>query len=200
MSKYIGPNFKIIRRLGFLNGLITIYKYNLLKYIYRDIVFYKKKSKYLIRLEEKQKLRFNYGITEKQLIKYIHKLKIFKEEYIILKFIEMRLDNIIFKLGISSTIYEAKQLINHKHINNNNNTISIPSYFCKYNNNIIFNKKSNIIILNNFYLIMNKKNYKFFYYLNFNNKIYTSYINNILYTKWIDLKIIGIFIYSYYFT
>ena len=93
----------------------------------------KKPKPYAVRLEEKQKLRFNYGLSERQLINYIKKAKRIRGATgsILLQLIEMRLDNIVFRLGMASSIPMARQLIGHKHILLNFSCVSIPSYQCK---------------------------------------------------------------------
>ena len=69
MSRYRGPRFKKIRRLGYLPGLTR--KRPTVKNELRNQLRFSKKSQYRIRLEEKQKLRFHYGLTERQLLKYV---------------------------------------------------------------------------------------------------------------------------------
>ncbi|KAG6540724.1 hypothetical protein Mapa_017860 [Marchantia paleacea] len=132
MSRYRGPRVKIIRRLGALPGLTN----KTLKSKSGSInqsTSNKKVSQYRIRLEEKQKLRFHYGLTERQLLKYVRIARKAKGStgQVLLQLLEMRLDNIIFRLGMAPTIPGARQLVNHRHILINNNTIDIPSYNCK---------------------------------------------------------------------
>ena len=90
-------------------------------------------SDYLIRLKVKQRLRYNYGLTERQLIKYVKKAKKSKEStgQVLLQLLEMRLDNIVFRLGMSPTIMAARQLVNHGHICVNTKKVDIASYNCK---------------------------------------------------------------------
>nr|YP_010890401.1 ribosomal protein S4 [Mitrastemon yamamotoi]USS57997.1 ribosomal protein S4 [Mitrastemon yamamotoi] len=121
---------------------------------YKKKIFYnKKKSQYRLCLEEKQKLRFNYGLTDHQLRKYFNIAKNFKGStgYILLQLIEMRLDNIIYQLKIAKTINEARQLINHRHILVNNSIVNIPSFHCKYRDIVKFkliDKKKPLNLLN----------------------------------------------------
>ena len=93
----------------------------------------KKISQYSIRLREKQKLRYNYGISEKQLINYVKKSRKSKGSSgeILLQLLEMRLDNIVFRLGMAPTVLAARQMVNHGHICVNNQLVDIPSYQCK---------------------------------------------------------------------
>ncbi|KAL1348168.1 hypothetical protein AAHE18_07G060400 [Arachis hypogaea] len=116
MSRYRGPRFKKIRRLGTLPGLTS--KKPTVGSEFRNQSRSGKKSQYRICLEEKQKLRFHYGLTERQLLKYIRIAGKAKgsTSQVLLQLLEMRLDNILFRLGMASTIPQARQLVNHKHI------------------------------------------------------------------------------------
>nr|YP_010169367.1 ribosomal protein S4 [Gardenia jasminoides]YP_010477939.1 ribosomal protein S4 [Gardenia stenophylla]QZL38424.1 ribosomal protein S4 [Gardenia jasminoides var. grandiflora]WRO38884.1 ribosomal protein S4 [Gardenia jasminoides f. longicarpa]QRZ04289.1 ribosomal protein S4 [Gardenia jasminoides]QSX43523.1 ribosomal protein S4 [Gardenia jasminoides]QZL38286.1 ribosomal protein S4 [Gardenia jasminoides] len=131
MSRYRGPRFKKIRRLGSLPGLTNKKPRagNDLRNQSRSV----KKSQYRIRLEEKQKLRFHYGLTERQLLKYVRIAGKAKGStgQVLLQLLEMRLDNILFRLGMASTIPAARQLVNHRHILVNGRIVDIPSYRCK---------------------------------------------------------------------
>nr|YP_010935742.1 ribosomal protein S4 [Vandellia elata]WKW54194.1 ribosomal protein S4 [Vandellia elata] len=131
MSRYRGPRFKKIRRLGALPGLTN--KRPKAGSDLRNQARSGKKSQYRIRLEEKQKLRFHYGLTERQLLKYVRIAGKAKGStgQVLLQLLEMRLDNIIFRLGMASTIPAARQLVNHRHILVNGRIVDIPSYRCK---------------------------------------------------------------------
>ena len=138
MSRYRGPRLRIIRRLGELPGFTTKKNTDILKKGLNKKQQYNqkvKKSQYFIRLKEKQKLRYNYGINEKQLKNYVSEARRRKGSTgeILLQMLEMRLDSIIYRLGIAPTIPAARQLINHNHVLVNNKKISIPSYLCKVN-------------------------------------------------------------------
>ena len=102
-------------------------------------------SQYAIRLQEKQKLRFNYGLTESQLIKYVQIARKSKGATgeILLQLLEMRLDNVIFRLGITPTIASARQLISHGHIIVNGQKVNIPSYQCQIKDIISVSSKKN---------------------------------------------------------
>lgn len=136
MAKYLCPKLKLCRREGedlFLkSGKRSIE--TKCKYSTSPSKLYNKKrariSDYCIRLREKQKIKIIYGILEKQFKNYYKrsvKLKGNTGEHI-LRFLELRLDNIVYRLGWASTRAEARQLINHKAINVNNLTVNIPSY------------------------------------------------------------------------
>lgn len=132
MARYRGAKLRITRRLGDLPGL-TSKKAKRGSRPGQHGATQKKLTQYAIRLEEKQKLRFNYGLSEKQLMTYIRQAKRIKGATgnILLQLLEMRLDSVIFRLGMAPTIAAARQLVGHKHITINNSCVSIPSYQCK---------------------------------------------------------------------
>nr|ACJ15401.1 Rps4 [Pellaea ovata] len=90
----------------------------------------KKISQFCVRLEAKQRLRLNYGMTERQLLKYIRIARKTRGStgQVPLQLLEMRLDNVIFQLGMASTIPAARQLVSHRHILVNRRIVDIPSY------------------------------------------------------------------------
>ena len=93
----------------------------------------KKKSEYSMQLTEKQKVKFIYGILEKQFRAYYEKAEKAEgktgEE--LLALIERRLDNVVFRLGLASTRREARQLVSHAHFTVNGKKVNIPSYLIK---------------------------------------------------------------------
>jgi len=132
MSRYRGPRLRIVRRLGDLPGLTR----KVAKRSYppgQHGQARRKRSEYAIRLEEKQKLRFNYGLTERQLLRYVKKARRSQGStgQVLLQLLEMRLDNTIFRLGMAPTIPGARQLVNHGHVTVNGRVVNIASYNCK---------------------------------------------------------------------
>ncbi|MBJ7900856.1 MAG: 30S ribosomal protein S4 [Cyanobacteria bacterium RI_101] len=132
MSRYRGPRLRIVRRLGELPGLSRKSP----RRAYppgQHGQNRKKRSEYAIRLEEKQKLRLNYGVTETQLVRYVKKARraTGSTGQALLQLLEMRLDNTVFRLGMAGTIPAARQLVNHGHITVNGETVDIPSYQCR---------------------------------------------------------------------
>ena len=134
MARYTGPAYKKSRRYGFStleNGK------DLAKRPYapgqHGAGRRKKISEYGIQLQEKQKIRFMYGLNEKQfrrLFDRAAKLKgVHGENY--LKLLESRLDNLVYRMGLSTTRRGARQLVNHGHILVNGSKVDIPSYSCK---------------------------------------------------------------------
>lgn len=132
MSRYRGPRLRIVRRLGKLPGLTSKLSNKLNPPGQHGSITGKKYSQFNIRLKEKQKLRFHYGITERQLLNYLKKARKKKGSSGIelLNILEMRLDNLVFCLGFARTILSAKQLITHGHILVNEVSITIPSLLC----------------------------------------------------------------------
>jgi small subunit ribosomal protein S4 len=146
MSRYRGPKLKISRRLGLLPGLTTkkSKKLNRPGKDGNSPDTGKKLTEYGIRLEEKQKLKFNYGLSESQLFRYVKEARRRKgvTGLILLQLLEMRLDTLCFTLGFASSIAQARQLVNHGHITVNNKVIDIPSFQCRLNDKISVKNKS----------------------------------------------------------
>ena len=134
MSRYTGPAYKKSRRVGIStleNGK------ELVKKPYGPGQHGNgrkgKLSNYGVQLVEKQKIRFIYGISEKQLKKTFEraaKLKGIHGENI-LKLLESRLDNIVYRMGLASTRSGARQFVNHGHVSVNGRKVDIPSYQVK---------------------------------------------------------------------
>jgi small subunit ribosomal protein S4 len=136
MSRYRGPKLRITRRLGKLPGLTQkSSKKTARPGQHGKADGRKKTTEYGLRLEEKQKLKFNYGITESQLYHYIKEARRRNgvTGLVLLQLLEMRLDTICFSLGFASTIAGARQLVNHGHITVNNKVVDIASFQCQIN-------------------------------------------------------------------
>ena len=90
----------------------------------------KKKSEYATQLNEKQKVKFVYGILEKQFRMYYEKASRAEGNTgeVLLSLIERRLDNVVYRLGFAATRREARQLVNHGHYTVNGKRVNIPSY------------------------------------------------------------------------
>jgi small subunit ribosomal protein S4 len=202
MSRYLGPRLRIIRRLGPLPGLTTK------KLTKRSLPGQhgaleknknKKKSPYSVRLQEKQKIRFNYGINEGQLLTYVRQAKKIKGSTgeVLLQLLEMRLDNIVFRLGMAPSIPAARQLVSHGHIFVNNKKINIASYQCQPEDKIsVVERKVSQNLINNFL----KKSTKFPipHHLTFNKTTNVGFINSIINRKSINLKLNELLVIEYY--
>ena len=93
----------------------------------------KKKSEYALQLAEKQKVKFVYGILEKQFRSYYEKASRMpgKTGENLLILVERRLDNVVYRLGFAMTRREARQLVNHGHFTVNGRKVNIPSFLVK---------------------------------------------------------------------
>lgn len=134
MARYTGARYKKSRRLGFStleNGK------DLAKRPYAPGIHgtdrRRKLSEYGVQLQEKQKVRFMYGLNEKQFKKTFErasKMKGIAGENL-LRLLESRLDNLVYRMGMASTRRAARQVVNHGHIMVNGVKVDIPSYTCK---------------------------------------------------------------------
>lgn len=145
MSRYTGPAYKKSRKLGFScleNGK------ELARRPYAPGIHgtsrRRKLSEYGIQLEEKQKVRFMYGLTEKQFAHTFERASKMKgiagENF--LKLLESRLDNVVYRMGLANTRRGARQLVNHGHILVNGECVDIPSYTVKVGSTISVKEKS----------------------------------------------------------
>ncbi len=92
-----------------------------------------KQSEYAIQLAEKQKVKYMYGILERQFAKIFDRASRLQgiTGTNLLQLMESRLDNVVYRLGLAPTRAAARQLVSHKHITVNNRVVNIPSYTCK---------------------------------------------------------------------
>lgn len=198
MSRYRGPRLKITRRLGALPGFTT--KTVNKELSAREAAAKKKKlSQYAIRLQEKQKLRFNYGLTESQLIKYVQIARKSKGATgeILLQLLEMRLDNVIFRLGITPTIASARQLISHGHIIVNGQKVNIPSYQCQIKDVIsVSSKKNSRNLIAMFFENSNQNAVPT--HLSFQKEALTGQINDMASRQSVNLELNELLIVEYY--
>ena len=130
MARYTGPRLKIVRALGVeLPGLTrkSAGERNYPPGQHGQRM--RKKSDYGLKLIEKQKLRFNYGVSESQIRRLFREAKAGKEPTgnKLLELLERRLDNFVFRAGFAPTAVAARQLINHRHVLLNGKTVSIAS-------------------------------------------------------------------------
>jgi small subunit ribosomal protein S4 len=134
MSRYTGPAFKKSRRVGFStleNGK------DIAKRPYGPGQHGQdrksKLSEYGVQLKEKQKIRFIYGVNERQFKNTFEKAKklhgVLGEDF--LKLLESRLDNVVYRMGLGKTRRAARQIVNHGHILVNSKKVDIPSYQLK---------------------------------------------------------------------
>lgn len=129
MARHTGPRLKVIRALGVeLPGLTR-------KTPNRDYgpgqhgMKPKRKSGFGVQLMEKQKLRYNYGVSERQMQRLFREAKNDKGQTgnTLLELLERRLDNVVFRAGFAPTTIAARQLVSHRHVRLNGRPVTIPS-------------------------------------------------------------------------
>ena len=134
MSRYTGPSYKKARRVGFS---ISETGKELARRPYRPGQHGNdrkgKLSDYGTQLKEKQKVRFMYGVNERQFRKTFDEAGKMKGIHgtNFLRLLESRLDNLVFRIGFANTRRGARQLVNHGHVTVNGKKVDIPSYRCK---------------------------------------------------------------------
>lgn len=129
MAKNMQPVLKRCRTLGIEPSVMGIDKSSNRTFNQRR----KKQSEYGMQLNEKQKVRFIYGVLEKQFAKYYvmaTKMNGVTGECL-LQILESRLDNVIYRMGLANTRREARQIVNHGHVTINGKRVDIPSYLVK---------------------------------------------------------------------
>ena len=144
MAKYIGPKSKIARK--FKEPIFGPDK-TLTKKATPTRGTSKRRSKmteYGIQLAEKQKVKYTYGVLERQFRNLFDKShrKTGKTGDNLLKFLEARLDNVVFRFGIARTRAAARQFITHKHITVNDKVVNIPSYSLRPGDVVSIREKS----------------------------------------------------------
>ena len=149
MARYTGPSWKISRRLGFsiLENGKELNKRPFPPGQHGQAR--KKVSEYGTQLQEKQKLRHAYGMTEKQFhrtFKRAGKLPGKQGENFIL-LLESRLDNLVYRIGLATTRRQARQLVNHGHIQVDGNRVDIPSYQVTPGQKISVQEKSKGLVI-----------------------------------------------------
>lgn len=146
LAKMMGPRFKQSRRLG-LN--VCGHPKAMDRATKGTSRADKKLSEYGIQLLEKQRLRAYYGVMEKQFVKYVRDAKKSKDQtgHALIKILETRLDNLVYRLGFVSSIRQARQLVVHGHFLVNGKKVDIPSYIVQVGDTIEVREKSKEIEL-----------------------------------------------------
>jgi len=140
MARNMQPILKRCKTLGIEPGVMGVHKSSNRNQKQGK----KKQSEYGLQLTEKQKVKFIYGVLEKQFRKYYvmatKKHGITGEE--LLSILETRLDNVVFRLGLANTRRQARQIVNHGHILVNGKKVDIPSYLVKEGDVVAVREKS----------------------------------------------------------
>lgn len=148
------PRFKLCRRLG-----VNVYNHpKAMKRVSAQAQkggrAGRKSSEYGLQLMEKQKIKAYYGVLERQFVRYYEKGTKSAEAtgVAMLKLLETRLDNLVYRIGFGRSIRQARQIVNHGHVLVNGKKVDIPSYACKPGDVITLREKSrdNELIKTNF--------------------------------------------------
>lgn len=145
MAKYTGPSNKLFRNYGVTDlsnrKLVSSLRQNASG---QHGAARKKLSEYAIHLNEKQKIRLTYLVSEKQFVRYYNEASRRKgvTGTILLQLLESRLDNIVFKTGFAISRKQARQIVNHGHVLVNGKRVDIPSYIVEPGDVITFKSGS----------------------------------------------------------
>jgi len=150
MARYTGPKTKIARKFGeaIFGEDKSFEKRNYPPGQHGNNRRRGKKSEYAIQLAEKQKAKYTYGILEKQFSNLFKKASASTgvTGEILLQLCEARLDNVVYRLGISPSRSGARQLVSHRHITVNGELVSIPSYSLKAGDVVAVREKSKSLV------------------------------------------------------
>jgi len=153
MARYTGPKTKIARKFGepIFGDDKSFEKRNYPPGQHGNAKRRGKKSEYAIQLMEKQKAKFTYGILERQFRNLFEKASRSKgvTGEVLLQLCESRLDNVVYRFGLSPSRSGARQLVSHRHITLNGSIVNIPSYQVKVGDVVGVREKSktmNIIV------------------------------------------------------
>jgi small subunit ribosomal protein S4 len=178
MSRYIGPTWKISRRLNYSlseTGKELVRK----KESFSSSKQKKRKNKlsdYGIQLQEKQKVRFTYGVSEKQFKKIFHNASKSKGVHgeVFLTLLESRLDNMVYRMGFAKTRSQARQLISHGHVLVDTKKVDIGSYRLKPGQQVSLKEKTKELDIVKKALEFNKNNR--IEYISVNKELVGTYI------------------------
>ena len=146
MARYTGPKTKIARKFGeaIFGADKSFEKRNYPPGQHGNAKRRGKKSEYAVQLMEKQKAKYSYGILERQFSNLFKKASSSKgiTGEVLLQLCESRLDNVVFRFGISKSRRGARQLVSHRHITVNGEIVNIPSYSLKEGDVVAVREKS----------------------------------------------------------
>ncbi|AAQ66893.1 MULTISPECIES: 30S ribosomal protein S4 [Porphyromonas] len=134
MARYTGPKSKIARKFGDpIFGADKVLSKKNYPPGQHGNNRRRKTSEYGLQLREKQKAKYTYGVLEKQFRHLFHRAQRAKgvTGELLIQFLEARLDNVVFRLGIAPTRSAARQLVSHRHITVDGSVVNIPSYSVK---------------------------------------------------------------------
>ncbi|MFX0548490.1 30S ribosomal protein S4 [Hathewaya histolytica] len=141
MARYTGPRFKLCRRLG-VN--VTGHPKAMKRATKENSRAGRKLSDYGKQLLEKQKIKAYYGILEKQFSRYVDRAMKSREVTgdALLKTLECRLDNLVYRMGFANSIRQSRQMVTHGHILVNGKKVDIPSFEVAIGDEVSLREKS----------------------------------------------------------
>ena len=154
MSRYTGPKARVSRRLGTnifgtKGEVVALDKRPYPPGEHGRTRRRGNPSAYLPQLQEKQKARFSYGLSEKQFRRVYEEAS--RRQGVtgenMLRFLELRLDNVVYRAGMAATRAQARQLVNHGHVDVNGRRVDIPSYRCKKGDVVALRAKARKMIV-----------------------------------------------------
>ncbi len=162
MARYLGPKSKVSRRYGEpIFGPSKALQKKAYPPGHHGRSRRRKQSEYAIQLMEKQKAKYTYGVLERQFSNLFHKAsrRVGITGEVLLQLLEARLDNTVYRLGISPTRRGARQLVLHKHITVNETIVNVPSFSLRTGDLIAVREKSKSLEIINDSLAANVRKY-----------------------------------------
>jgi small subunit ribosomal protein S4 len=140
MARYTGPKVRLSRRVGVPIADIPKHTSNELSLPGMHGFRGRRMTEYGVRLNEKQKLRYHYGMLEKQFRRFFSLAKKSKGNTAsdMMQILESRLDNVLRRMGVGRTIWATRQIVNHGHVMVDGVKTDIPSFLCKPGQTITF--------------------------------------------------------------
>lgn len=146
MARYTGPKSKIARKFRepIFGADKALEKKNYPPGMHGQAAKRAKKSEYAVQLQEKQKVKYTYGILERQFALIFDRASRAKgiTGEVLLQLIEARLDNVVYRMGLAPSRAAARQLVSHRHINVNGKTVNIPSFTLKPGDEVAVRERS----------------------------------------------------------
>jgi small subunit ribosomal protein S4 len=151
MGRHTGPKVKLSRRVGV--PIADIPKHTGKELTLPGMHGYRgrRNTEYGVRLNEKQKLRFHYGVLEKQFRRYLDAAKKSKGNTAntMMQLLELRLDNVVRRIGVGRTIWATRQIVAHGHVSVNGRKTDIASFAVKPGDVITFKEKTHKMLRDN---------------------------------------------------
>jgi small subunit ribosomal protein S4 len=145
MARYTGPKTKISRRFGvpIFGPAKAMERKNYPPGMHGPKGSRRKQSDYAIALAEKQKLRYQYGLLERQFRRYFQTALTRRgvTGETLLQLLETRLDNIVYRLGFANSRNAARQMVSHGHVSVNGRKVNVSSYTCRPGDEIVIKDK-----------------------------------------------------------